>query len=107
MLASCNDAAVEGSDIVENNQDPFPTEKVALPPVRMNNTYTDREFSLEEFPDAKLRIGPEVLSDDGKHIFHPLYVNDVRVTVETIDGDLFAYDVNKDGYRDLVFKEKI
>ena len=107
LLASCNARAVEGSDIVENNQDPLPTEKVALPPIRIDNVYEDHEFSLEEFPNAVLRIGPEVLSDDGKYTFHPLYVNDVRVTEETIDRLLFAYDVNKDGYRDLVFSEKI
>ena len=107
LLASCNATAAEGSDIVENNQDPLPTEKVALPPIRIDNVYDDHEFSLEDFPDAKLRIGPEVLSDDGKHTFHPLYVNDVRVTEETIDRLLFAYDVNKDGYRDLVFSEEI
>lgn len=78
-----------------------------LPPIQIEDVYSDHEFTLEEFPDTTFRIGPRILNDEGTLYVYPLYVNDVRVTKNTIDRLLFAYDVNKDGYRDLVFSERI
>ena len=81
--------------------------KTALAPIQIENVYNDCEFTLKEFPNVSLRIGPRILNDEGSLYVRPLYVNDVRVTENTIDRLLFAYDVNKDGYRDLVFSETI
>ena len=73
---------------------------VALPAIQIKDVYNDSEFTLEELPDVTFRIGPKVLNDDGSLYVHPLYANDVRITEDTIDRLLFAYDINKDGYRD-------
>ena len=78
-----------------------------LSAVQIKDVYNDHEFKLEEFPDVTFRIGPRALNEEGSLYVHPLYVNDVRITEDTIDRLLFAYDVNKDGYRDLVFSENI
>ena len=83
------------------------SEPINYPVVQINDVYNDHEFKLEEFPDVTFRIGPRVLNADGSLYVHPLYANDVRITEDTIDRLLFAYDVNKDGYRDLVFSENI
>ena len=107
ILPSCNASDVEGYNAIENNSDLLPTEKASLPPVQINDIYNDHEFSLEEFPDVTLRIGPAVLNDEGTLTVHPLYVNDIRVTEQTIDRLLFAYDINNDGYRDLIFSENV
>lgn len=80
---------------------------VALAPIQIKDVYNDNEFTLEELPDVKFRIGPRVLNDEGSLYVYPLYANDVRITEDTIDRLLFAYDINKDGYRDLVFSENI
>ena len=82
-------------------------ELLNLPPIQIEDVYSDHKFALEEFPDVILKIGPKVLNEDETLYVHPLYVNGVRVTEDTIDRLLFAYDVNKDGYRDLVFSENI
>ena len=83
------------------------SEASKLLPIQIQNIYSDNEFTLEEFPNTTFRIGPRVLNEAGNLYVYPLYVNDVRVTENTIDRLLFAYDVNKDGYRDLVFSEEI
>ena len=83
------------------------SEPINYPVVQINDVYNDHEFKLEEFPDVTFRIGPRVLNADGSLYVHPLYANDIRITEDTIDRLLFAYDVNKDGYRDLVFSENI
>ena len=78
-----------------------------LPPAQIKDVYNDHEFSLEEFTGVTFRVGPKVLNEEGNLYVHPLYVNNVRVTENSIDRLLFAYDINKDGYRDLVFNETI
>ena len=90
-----------------NTSNSTSNEPVALAPLQINDVYNDHEFKLEEFPDTTFRIGPRILNEEGTLYVHPLYVNDVRVTDDTLDRLLFAYDVNKDGYRDLVFSENV
>ena len=89
------------------SEDSSSDELLNLPPIQIEDIYNDHKFALEEFPDAILKIGPKVLNEEETLYVHPLYVNGVRVTEGTIDRLLFAYDVNKDGYRDLVFSENI
>lgn len=79
----------------------------SFPTIQIEDVYNDKEFTLEELPGVTFRIGPRILNEDGSLYVRPLYANDVRITQSTIDRLLFAYDVNKDGYRDLVFSEDI
>ena len=90
-----------------SSEEPSSHLDLPLPAVQIQDVYNAHEFTLEEFPDVTLRIGPRILNDEGTLYVFPLYVDDVRVTEGTIDRLLFAYDVNKDGYRDLVFSENI
>ena len=95
------------SEIPLSSSNASSSEPKDLPVVQIEDVYNDHDFTLEEFPDVTFRIGPRVLNDEGNLYVHPLYANDVRITEDTIDRLLFAYDVNKDGYRDLVFSENI
>lgn len=90
-----------------SSEEPSSHLDLPLPAVQIQDVYNAHEFTLEEFPDVTLQIGPRILNDEGTLYVFPLYVDDVRVTEGTIDRLLFAYDVNKDGYRDLVFSENI
>ena len=115
LLANCS--GVESPSIIsevssipvssETSEISESSEITSLPPIQINNIYNENEFTLEELPDVTFRIGPRVLNEEGnKYVYH-LWDNDVQITVDTIDRLLFAYDVNKDGYRDLVFSENI
>lgn len=107
LLTGCEE--VNSSDVtpISSNTPISSSSVTALPPIQITDVYNEHEFTLEEFPDVKFKIGPRVLNAEGNLYVYPLYVNDVRVTEQTIDRLLFAYDVNKDGYRDLVFNEKV
>lgn len=97
LMSACSPSTTSGSS----------NEPRSLPTIQIEDVYNDHEFSLEEFPNVTFRIGPRILNEEGNLYVHPLYANDVRITEDTLDRLLFAYDVNKDGYRDLVFSENI
>lgn len=97
LMSACSPSTTSGSS----------NEPRSLPTIQIEDVYNDHEFSLEEFPNVTFRIGPRILNEEGTLYVHPLYANDVRITEDTLDRLLFAHDVNKDGYRDLVFSENI
>ena len=110
LMTSCggtSSSLSSNSSDLSSSSSPSSSEPINYPVVQINDVFNDNEFKLEEFPDVTFRIGPRVLNADGSLYVHPLYANDVRITEDTIDRLLFAYDVNKDGYRDLVFSENI
>lgn len=76
--------------------------KKNLPPKEID-VYQEGQFKLEDFPFVKFSIGPKELNADGNKYVYPLYVNDVKVTDDR-PRYMWAYDVNKDGYRELVFR---
>ena len=102
LLASCGGANSSLTSKSASSSDISP-----LPAIQIKDVYSEHEFKLEEFPDITFRIGPRVLNEEDNLYVCPLYANDVQITQRTIDRLLFAYDVNKDGYRDLVFSEKL
>ena len=67
------------------------------------NLLQEKDYHLEEFPNVTIKLGPRVLNEEGTLYVYPLYVNDVKVTEDRPD-ELYAYDINNDGYRDLVFR---
>ena len=81
-----------------SSKEPSSSAPKALAPKELKYSVTENEktFSLEEFPDISISI-----------VSYTLYVGDTRVTERGIsDGSVFAYDVNNDGFRDLIFNEE-
>lgn len=72
-------------------------------PAKQFNTLSEGNFKLEEFPNIKFSFGPKELNAEGNKYVYPLNVNGVKIT-EDRPRSLWAYDVNKDGYRELVFR---
>ena len=100
-----------GLSIVACNKEPESSSKEEqsssqikiLPAKEITNTLNESTFRLQEFPNTKFSLGPRVLNEEGTKYVLPLYVNNVKIT-EDHPRSLWAYDVNKDGYRELVFR---
>lgn len=110
LLTSCATTSSSLESSSKDSSDPSSSSSnvpLNLPPAQIKDVYSHHKFKLEEFPDVNFSIGPKVLNEEGNLYVYPLYVNDIRVTENSIDRLLFAYDINKDGYRDLVFNETI
>ena len=90
-LVACNKEPVNSSS------------EVKIIPPKEFNTLNEGKFKLDEFPNVKFSFGPRELNAAGNKYVLPVYVNGVKVT-EDSPRSLWAYDVNKDGYRELVFR---
>ena len=105
-IVSCNNNVESESNEEEQSssiEESSTTSQVKEYPAKEFTSYSEKTFKLEEFPNVKFSLGPRELNEEGNKYVLPLYVNDVKVTND-YPRSLWAYDVNKDGYRELVFR---
>ena len=96
---------VLGLSVVACNNEPENSseEPVKILPAKEFNAISTKNFRLDEFPNVKFSFGPQELNAEGNKYVYPLCVDGVKIT-EDRPRSLWAYDVNKDGYRELVFR---
>ena len=111
LLSSCLcgwDGPLPGPFEDSSSKEPSSSAPKALAPKELKFSPTDnvKFFSLEELPDVRISIGRRTDLEGGDVSSKALYVGDTRVDEKIIIGSVFAYDVNNDGFRDLVFNEE-